>query len=176
MGTPITQYGWITIYPKNILYGTAVSLRLAVMSVITALFLVTTSLRDIVVALKKLKVPYVVSFTLALCLRFAQMFATDWGIIAEALKSRGYDLRQGKTIEKLRKLGAILMPLMVISIRRTESVTNAIELRAFKMTEMKRTFYFDLGMQLKDWFIAVTLVSTISVVWLFRYFFGFFVL
>ena len=71
--------------------------------------------------------------------------------ISQAQQARGIDLSgKDKLFTRLKNSVAILLPLVMSSLNRIETVSNAMELRGFGK-EKKRTWYTARGLKRNDW-------------------------
>jgi energy-coupling factor transport system permease protein len=119
-------------------------LRIFVLILASIILMSTTSERELVEAFRKIRIPYVVTFIFMLALRFLPTLAADLDTIKEAQMSRGTEYEKGSILERGKKLVSAMIPLLVISFRRVEIISNALEARAFQVSGfkgIKRTFY-----------------------------------
>ena len=128
-----------------------------------SLFFLTTSPDDFADALLKLKIPYeyVLMFTMAL--RFVPTLARDLQIIYDAHRSRGLEIDTGNFIERTKKLLPILITLFIFEIKRSLSIAEALEARAFD-PRVKRTYFKELRMKPTDWLTALLTLLLLIVV------------
>ncbi|MCL4458931.1 MAG: energy-coupling factor transporter transmembrane protein EcfT [Chloroflexi bacterium] len=164
---------FFTVYTSNVLLGLSISVRLGVMALLSALFFATTNQRDLVMGLRALKLPYPVVFAVALGFRSLAMFATDFATIREAQLSRALDPTKGNAIEKARKNLAFGIPLVVLAIKRMETIASAMECRAFG-AGLPRTDYHRIKYTLTDVLVIASLLSVTIAVAVLRYGFGMF--
>ena len=83
-------------------------------------------------------------------------------LILNAQQARGIDLSgKDKLITRMKNSVAILLPLVLSSLNRIETISNAMELRGFGKNK-KRTWYRLRKMKRNDW-IVVGLVTAVLV-------------
>lgn len=80
-------------------------------------------------SLRKLGIPYEITFILRTSMRYVPLIAEKIRHIIEAQKSRGIDLRP--RIKNIRNLPALIMPLIVQSFFLAEELALAMESRGF---------------------------------------------
>lgn len=161
------------LYEYNLLNAIRLSLSLFIMALATVLLLTTTTQKEIVYGIKKLGLPYVGAFVLGLTLRAIGMFALDYITIKESLMSRGVNFEKGNVISRIRKLLDIFIPLMIVSLRRINTISDAIESRAFAIGK-KRTFYFDIKISKWDFVASGILIAVTVVMSYYRFVYGMF--
>ena len=158
-GNVIFQLGPVSIVDTSVYMVASIILRFLTMTYATVLLLCTTNQKDIVMTVRWLRLPYAFSFMLALAFRCAIMFLEDSTKVQEAQRGRAVEFNKGSLIRRLRKFIALLVPLIVISLKRTQTISNAIESRAFSFSTKKRTFYFTLQVKPVDYIIIGTLFA-----------------
>jgi len=157
-GPVVTTIGPLVVGLKNLLDWLLVALKFFAVSYLTALWLVTTKHRDLAVGLKTLKMPYVVSFVMASILRNLAVVSVDLFTIIDAQSSRGLDFKKGNLIARLAKFVRVGIPLIYVSLKRTEEMSNAIAARGFSMRG-KKTNYYQIPMKTKDYAFIVFMVT-----------------
>ena len=73
----------------------------------------------------------VISMTFALTLRFIPTLLEESKKIMNAQASRGVDFQEGSLGEKITQIVSLLVPMFVISFRRAEDLSNAMEARGY---------------------------------------------
>lgn len=101
--------------------------------------LATCSERDFIVATRKARFPYVVSFVIALAIRFLTTFHADFHMIIQAQKGRGMEYDKISYIKRIALYASILTPLVMIGIGRAETIANATDSRAFSLSSKNKT-------------------------------------
>lgn len=111
--------------------------------------LTTTSSRDLVAGLDKLRVPNPASRAAAMTLRFWSTMISDTGRVAEAQRARGMDLDAGPWWRSLKqRLVATAMPTLFLMLKRFQTLNFALALRAMGAKGKKTRLYAPpLGMR-----------------------------
>lgn len=84
-------------------------------------------------AVKVLHVPYKYAFTFTSTVRFIPVFLNDMQGIMEAQTARGVEFDQGGIVGKIRLMIPLCIPLLVSSVRKTNSAAIAAEVRGFNL-------------------------------------------
>ena len=170
----------IKIYWERIRDAIVVYFRILPMIFTMVFFLSTSRERDIIVAMRSVRVPFVVTYIFAMALRAAGMVLEDFQIVRQAEQARGYD-PAGKSLPyKIRQYVMYMVPLFALSLRRSEEFTNALVARGYAFTgeasRVKRADYILTHYSFKYFdfiFIALITLAFISLL-VFRYGFGYF--
>jgi len=174
----LARLGPVNFYWERVRDAIVVYFRVLPMIFTMVFFLSTSRERDIIVAMRSIKVPFVATYIFAMALRAAGMVLEDFQIVRQAEKARGYD-PAGKSIPyKVRQYIMYMVPLFALSLRRSEEFTNALVARGYAFTgsasKIKRADYILTHYSFKYFdylIIAVIAVSFIALL-LFRYGFG----
>ena len=147
--------------------GLGIGLRLATMGIAFMIFAMTTDPFDISLALHKTGVAFKLSFLVGFMLRFLPLIQEELFTIADASKARAYKAMDSKNpLSILRAIIAAMPPLAAGSLRRSQNIALAMELRGFSFpTEfgIKRTFLKDIQMRRADYLtIGVSFIYAIS--------------
>jgi len=148
-GTVLYRYGMLMVGLDNLLAWLLVAMKWFAASYITAVLLVTTKQRDIVLGLRAWKVPYIVCFIASSILRQLAVVSVDFFTATEAQMSRGLDFKQGSLFTRLSRFVRVGIPLLFVSFKRMEEMSNAMQSRAFKPTG-RRTTYSTIRMKTSD--------------------------
>ncbi|OLS12741.1 MAG: cobalt/nickel ABC transporter permease [Promethearchaeota archaeon CR_4] len=130
----------------------AMCLRLLVLISSFSIFFLTVHPDDLAAALVALKLPYSFSFSISLSFRYVPTLALEVQTIMEAQKSRGLELEKGNLFTRVKNFLPIIVPLVLLSMRRALLVAESLESRGFGTSE-KRNFYKQISMSAKDWIL-----------------------
>jgi len=141
----VIQIWKVNIYWERIRDAIVVYCRILPMIFSMVFFLTTSRERDIIVAMRSLRIPFVVTYIFAMALRAAGMVLEDFQIVRQAEQARGYD-PAGKSLPyKIRQYVMYMIPLFALSLRRSEEFTNALVARGYAFTgeasKVKRADY-----------------------------------
>lgn len=134
------------------------NITLKYMTVIPAalLFIVTTHPSEFAASLNRIGVSYRVSYAVSLALRYIPDVQRDFRNIAKAQQARGMDMSKNeKLFKRLKNALNVLAPLILSSLEKIETISNAMELRGFGKKK-KRTWYNARPFQKRD-YIALAL-------------------
>lgn len=130
----LAKFAGIKIYWERIRDGLIVYCRILPMIFTMVFFLSTSRERDVIVAMRSIRIPFVVTYVFAMALRAAGMVLEDFHIVRQAEQARGFD-PTGKSIPyKIRKYVMYMIPLFALSLRRSEEFTNALIARGYAFT------------------------------------------
>ncbi|HSV85370.1 MAG TPA: energy-coupling factor transporter transmembrane component T [Levilinea sp.] len=135
----------VNIYWERIRDALVVYFRILPMIFTMVFFLSTSRERDVIVAMRSIRIPFVVTYVAAMALRAAGMVLEDFGIVRQAEQARGFDATGKSLPYKIRKYVMYMIPLFALSLRRSEEFTNALVARGYaftgKMARVKRADY-----------------------------------
>ena len=108
---------------------------------IVLLFVCTTNPSEFAASLNRIGVSYRVAYSVALALRYIPDIQHEYHDISQAQQARGIELsRKDNLIRRLKNATAILIPLILSSMDRIDTISNAMELRGFGKNK-KRSWY-----------------------------------
>lgn len=164
---PITSYN-VTIYDESLLRSAFIFLRIANIIMLTSLLTFTTMTTDlnygleaVMKPLKLFKVPVeVITMMISLTLRYIPTLLEETDKIMKAQASRGVDFKESKFKEKVTQVISLLIPVFVISFKRSEDLSNAMEVRGYVIGQ-QRTRIDEYTLSKVDY---VSLIFSISVI------------
>jgi energy-coupling factor transport system permease protein len=121
--------------------GAALALRLFTISTAFAAFSTSTKPLDISLALHRLRVSYKFCMLVGMALQFfpdALRLVRD---IENSQAARGFDPTAGSMLKRLKNFGPILVPLVIILMRRAVDMAIALELKGF--SRKGRVYFLD---------------------------------
>lgn len=108
---------------------------------IVLLFVCTTNPSEFAASLNRIGVSYRISYAVALALRYIPDIQREYKDISQAQQARGMEMsKKASLVERLKAASTILIPLILSSMERIETISNAMELRGFGKNP-KRTWY-----------------------------------
>lgn len=135
---------------ESLAFGAANFLKLASMMVAGLTLLATTPVEELFAGLARLRLPYPMAFAFALALRWVpEIFATV-NRVKEAQEARGLVWEQGSLLERLRRHLPLLVPIFLLTLRRSQTMAWALEARGFQMSP-RRTFLLEIRLQSRDY-------------------------
>lgn len=135
----------IPFYWERIRDAIVIYFRVLPMIATMVFFLTTSRERDVIVSMRSVRIPFVVTYIFAMGLRSAGMVLEDFNIVRQAEQARGFDTKGKSLPYKLRKYIMYMIPLFALSLRRSEEFTNALVARGYaftgKASKIKRADY-----------------------------------
>lgn len=148
----IKLIGPYTLTWEQLFYQFNMTLKYLTIIPIGLIFLATTHPSEFAASLNKIGVSYKIAYSVAIAMRYIPDIQRDFIEISQAQQARGIDLsRREKLPKRLKNMGAILMPLVLTSLDRIETISYAMELRSFGKYK-KRTFYSERPFRKQDGF------------------------
>jgi energy-coupling factor transport system permease protein len=130
----IAQFAGIKVYWERVRDAIVVYFRILPMIFTMVFFLSTSRERDVIVAMRTIRLPFVVTYVFAMALRSAGMVLEDFQIVRQAEQARGFDPTGKSLVYKIRKYVNYMIPLFAPSLRRSEEFTNALVARGYAFT------------------------------------------
>lgn len=155
--------GPYTITAQQLFYHLNITMKVICVVPVALLFIACTDPSEFAASLAMIGVSYRAGYAVSLALRYIPDVQREYVNISQAQQARGIDLSgKDKFFTRLKNSVAILLPLVMSSINRIETVSNAMELRGFGK-EKKRTWYMQRKLTRNDW-IAIGLAIIVLVV------------
>ena len=134
-------FGPYDVTAEQLFYHLNVILKNACTIPIVLLFVCTTNPSEFAASLNRIGVSYKVSYAVALALRYIPDIQREYRDISLAQQARGTEMsKKASLVNRLKAASSILIPLILSSMERIETISNAMELRGFGKSP-KRTWY-----------------------------------
>lgn len=134
-------FGPYVVTAEQLFYHLNVILKNACTIPIVLLFVCTTNPSEFAASLSRIGVSYRISYAVALALRYIPDVQREYRDISLAQQARGTEMsKKASLVNRLKAASSILIPLILSSMERIETISNAMELRGFGK-EKKRTWY-----------------------------------
>ena len=139
-------------------FSLAISMVFRLFGLITSfsLFFLTTHPDDFSQALIQMYIPYSFAFALSLSVRFIPTLGLETKTVMDAQMSRGLELQKGSILKRVKNFIPIIIPMIVLSIRRALLIAESLESRGFGISK-KRTYLYKLKMTWKDYLVIIFL-------------------
>ena len=132
-GDVLVALPWGYIGTGSVLAAVLIIVRLVACAVPLFLVFYVTKMNDMANSLVKvLHVPYKYAFTFMSTVHFIPVFMNDMAGIMEAQTARGVEF-DGGLVKKIRLMVPLCVPLLVSSVRKTNSAAIAAEVRGFNL-------------------------------------------
>ncbi|MBQ6710748.1 MAG: energy-coupling factor transporter transmembrane protein EcfT [Clostridia bacterium] len=133
--------GRYTLTAEQLFYHLNVVLKYTCTIPIVLLFVCTTDPSEFAASLNRVGVSYRISYAVALALRYIPDIQREYHDIALAQQARGVEMsKKARLTDRLRSVSKILIPLILSSMERIDTISNAMELRGFGKNS-KRSWY-----------------------------------
>lgn len=133
--------GPYVITAEQLFYHLNVILKNACTIPIVLLFVCTTNPSEFAASLSRIGVSYRISYAVALALRYIPDIQREYRDISLAQQARGTEMsKKASLVDRLKAASTILIPLILSSMERIETISNAMELRGFGKNQ-KRSWY-----------------------------------
>lgn len=133
--------GPYVVTAEQLFYHLNVILKSACTIPIVLLFVCTTNPSEFAASLNRIGVSYRISYAVALALRYIPDIQREYRDISLAQQARGTEMsKKASLVNRLKAASTILIPLILSSMERIETISNAMELRGFGKGK-NRTWY-----------------------------------
>lgn len=141
------------------------SLRLFILA-FSALLLLTGGVRDYLLALVQMKIPYEIAFMTMASVHFIPILREEALNVFYAIQLRGCELQKASWRKKLHTYLEICLPILVGALKRTRAMALAMEARAFRAYP-KRTYLRRLVLKKNDKaiLVAVPVITLVLLVY-----------
>ena len=134
-------FGPYVVTAEQLFYHLNVILKNACTIPIVLLFVCTTNPSEFAASLNRIGVSYKISYAVSLALRYIPDIQREYRDISLAQQARGTEMsKKASLVNRLKAASTILIPLILSSMDRIETISNAMELRGFGKNT-KRTWY-----------------------------------
>lgn len=145
------------IFNSDTTLAAVTALKMAAMTLIFVILLATTRMQDLSAALvTQCRVPYEYAFMLTAALRFIPDFLAESKAIQEAQACRGFSTG-GNPLTRLTSYMAVIKPLVLKAVSRSETMALSLELRGFG-SKKNRSFGSSVALGRRDY--AMLLLMT----------------
>lgn len=132
-GAVLVELPWGYVGTGSLMAALLIVMRLVACAVPLFLVMYVTKLTDLANAMVKIvRVPYRYAFTFTSAVHFIPVFMNDMSGIMEAQTARGVEF-DGGFAKKVRLMVPLCVPLLVSSVRKTNSAAIAAEVRGFNL-------------------------------------------
>lgn len=155
--------GPFTITLQQLFYHLNMTLKVVCVIPVALLFIACTDPSEFAASLASIGVSYRVGYAVSLALRYIPDVQRDYTHISQAQQARGIDLSgKDKLWVRMKNSVAILLPLILSSLNRIETISNAMELRGFGKKK-KRTWYVLRRMKKADYITIGLAVAVLAI-------------
>lgn len=162
--TNLINIGYAYISKETLFYVLTISLKYAVLMPITVIFIFTTHPSEFASSLNKIGIPYKIAYAVNIAFRYIPDVQREYRNILDAQQARGlaFSKGEGSVIEIMKNYTTIFVPLVSSSLKRIETVSNAMELRSFGK-KRKRTWYSYKKLEGRDFVVIASCIALFAV-------------
>jgi energy-coupling factor transport system permease protein len=136
-----------------------------------SLFFLTVQPDQLSQALIQMRVKFEFAFAMSMAMRYVPTLGQEAYAIMDAQRARGVELDKGNLIKRIRNIIPIIVPLIIVSIRRALSIAESMESRGFGASE-NRTYMEMLRFRKRDWAVVLSSLLMLSLTIYVRFFVG----
>ncbi len=156
-GVPIVRMGSIILLTDiGIIRGVEFLLRMSIIAS-SSLILLSSSSRELIQGIIKLKIPYEIAFMVSVGVRFFPVFREELIDMTNAIQLRGLDLSKVGIGKKLKVYTYLLMPITINSLLKAKELSVAMEARAFRAYP-ERTSWVSIKFSILDYIVLAAIV------------------
>jgi energy-coupling factor transport system permease protein len=160
----------LTIYTGGIEGAVFIMTRLIIIVTLSTILTLTTKPTDLTLGLEQLLKPLSIvkvsaeeiALIISIALRYIPTLLDEANKIMLAQASRGVDFTEGKLKDKVVQVISLLVPMFIISFKRSDELANAMEARSF-VPGQKRTRLHILKWQTIDTLVIILSSMTIPI-------------
>ena len=145
----------------NALFGGLIfTAKFLVLIFAAVIFTMTTSARDLLLGLTKLKIPYSFAFMLTIAIRFIPIIAKEINNVIDAQRARAYEFIFSikHPVKSVQNFIPILIPVLMLLLKRSQELSLSIDSRAFRAKD-KITYPKRLKFKFMDWAFCALIVG-----------------
>ena len=151
-------FGRYTLTREQLFYEFNVFIKYFTVIPAVFIFLTTTDPSELASSLNGIGVPYSVSYSLEIALRYIPDVQDEFRRIRNAQEARGIEMsNKGRLLSRIKNVAVIIFPLLFSTMERIDVVSNAMELRGFGKKK-KRSWYSKRPLRFADYAVMVFIV------------------
>lgn len=155
---------WFRITDHSLHFAVAKTSFLLSSLITVILVLKSTILSDMTHSLTRVKVPYALAMITATSIRCIPMVTSGLKISYNAQRARGLELDRGGFRERVRQIGYLLTPLMLMLLKSVDLMAIIFQSRGLDFASRPRTHLRELKMDTQDWIVTVVSLGSLLVV------------
>ena len=164
--------GLYSLTLETVIYLITVSMKYLAIFPMALMFVYATHPSEFASSLNRLHFSYRLSYSVALMLRYIPEITDDYMHIMHAQMARGVDIsRNVRLMERIRSVARVLAPLVLSSLERIATISNAMVLRGFGRGR-QRTWYMSRPMKAMDYAAIAATALLLALAAVLRFGFG----
>ena len=170
-GTPLFAIGSFSVTDEAVATAGLYICRFAMVIIVGAVFLETTTPTAITDALASLLSPLrrlglhtqETALVLSLALRFIPTLVGEMRSTLDAQSARGGSIETGSAFQRIRAMGAIIVPVFAGALRHADNLSLALDARCYEQG-LTRTHWRLLRLGLNDYLFALLILAAITAI------------
>lgn len=171
-GTEWFSVGAMGIYSGGAAKGAFVALRILTLLMFASFLTLTTKVTDLTDGLEwllspltRLKIPvHEMVLMMSIALRYIPILTEETDKLTRAQAARGADIKSGSIVSRLKALQPLLLPLIIQSFKRADTMAHAMEARGYQLGG-KRTSLRELTWKRLDtWTLGFTFFAAVGII------------
>ena len=130
-GSRLFSLGPVEVTGPGLLFGLAMGLRIDIMMIAAAIWMLTTSPQLLTAGLLAIGLPYKAGLAMSSAIRFIPLMNAERATIVEAQRARGLDLAHGNPARRAFRAAPVLVPLFSRAFLTAQNLTVAMDARGF---------------------------------------------
>ncbi len=170
--TPLFYVFGYSFTIEGLMFGITLSLK--VLCIVSSIPIITktTTISDFIMALNKLRIPYVITFALTTAINFIDTINEIYQNIKESQYIRGYSIDEMNFLKRITKgYAPLFIPLILITLRKASLIDLAIESRAYGATK-RRTYISELKLTKYDILFLTFILSIVVIMIIYNIVYG----
>ncbi len=166
------SWGFLSVSTEGLRFAAILGLRVLLLYYITTMLMLTTPLVDLTDGLEllfrplqKIRVP--VNELVLVCviaIKFVPIFIAEMERLSRAYTARGVPFDEGGALVRARRIGRLLIPIVISGFRRADLLTTAMDTRCYQGGR-NRTKLRRLHATATDWLMLLLVAAWILVAW-----------
>lgn len=153
----------ITFSGQGFVLGLRITLRVVLLALTLTFFFTVVHPAKFTKALCDLRMPFKYAYSFTLALRFLPLMLEELTTIKNAQQCRGYDIDRVNPLLRVFRIFPLMVPLVLIALRRAGTIALALDLRAFG-ARSDRTFFVEVQRGALDVGLRAAAVAAAAVV------------
>jgi energy-coupling factor transport system permease protein len=166
------RWGLLSVSTEALRFAAVLGLRVLLLYYVTTMLMLTTPLVDLTNGLEllfrplqKIRVPVnELVLVSVIAIKFVPIFIAETERLSRAYTARGVALDEGGALTRARRIGRLLIPLIIGGFRRADLLTMAMDTRCYQGGQ-NRTKLRQLRATSTDWLILVLVAAWVLTAW-----------
>ncbi|MEA2069727.1 MAG: energy-coupling factor transporter transmembrane component T [Asgard group archaeon] len=160
---------FVLVSLESLKFATNITLRILILAYSSIFFSLVTNSQDFLQSLRKIGIPFEISFTAGLVIYFLPIIVSETAKVRDALETRGLSISTGKLRTRLKTFRILITALLLNFIEKARYQAIAMDSRGFK-SSYKRTYFHKLNYRWIDWISLILILGLNGVIyWYFQY-------